>query len=180
MLSDKTLINKAKSGCKESLSTIYRDYADNMLTLANALLNDISSAEDVVHDVFVKFAESLVDFKLKKSLKAYFVTATCNLARDRLRTKKRHSEKLTNICQNTDQHITPATQTQQTESAQLLRNAIQQLPIDQRETILLKEHSSLTFKQIAQMQNVSINTVQGRYRYGINKLRSILNGEAQL
>jgi DNA-directed RNA polymerase specialized sigma24 family protein len=35
----------------------------------------------------------------------------------------------------------------------------------------------LRFKKIASMQSVSINTVQGRYRYGLDKLRSLLNGE---
>jgi len=35
----------------------------------------------------------------------------------------------------------------------------------------------LTFKEIARIQDVSISTVQGRYRYGIDKLRSLLNGE---
>jgi DNA-directed RNA polymerase specialized sigma24 family protein len=35
----------------------------------------------------------------------------------------------------------------------------------------------LTFRQIAEIQNASINTVQGRYRYGMTKLRTLLNGE---
>ena len=45
--------------------------------------------------------------------------------------------------------------------------------------VSLYTQGDLTFRQIAAIQNVSINTVQGRYRYGITKLRSILNGELE-
>ena len=180
MLNEKQLLRKAQSGCKDSVRSIYLMYANDMLTLANALLNDIPTAEDVVHDVFVKFAESLSDFKLKKSLKGYFVTCTRNLARDRLRTKKRHTDKLANIVANENETTTPAIHAQQSEFTQLLQQALQQLPIEQREAVLLKEQGNLTFKQIAELQNVSTNTVQGRYRYGLDRLRSLLNGEEQL
>jgi RNA polymerase sigma-70 factor (ECF subfamily) len=43
--------------------------------------------------------------------------------------------------------------------------------------VLLRHFSDFKFKQIAALQNVSINTIQGRYRYGLDKLRSLLNGE---
>ena len=54
-----------------------------------------------------------------------------------------------------------------------------QLPYEQREAVNLYLQGDLTFRQIAVIQNVSINTVQGRYRYGITKLRSILNSELE-
>lgn len=176
MLTDKQLIRKAQAGCKDSVRSIYLMYADDMLTLANALLNDIPTAEDVVHDVFVKFAESLADFKLKKNLRGYFVTCTRNLARDRLRTQKRRTEKLANI-NIKEEPTTPVHCAQQSEFTQLLQQALQKLPIEQREAVLLKEQGNLTFKQIAELQNVSTNTAQGRYRYGLDRLRSLLNGE---
>jgi RNA polymerase sigma-70 factor (ECF subfamily) len=156
---------------------IYELYSDQMLTLANALLNDIAAAEDVVHDVFIKFALSLDGFKLKKSLRAYFVTCTRNLARDRLRARKRHTEKLPRLGRKDVDHTTPDTQAQQKESSALLRNALQHLPIEQREVVVLRIRTGLTFKQIADMQDVSANTAQGRYRYGLDKLRSLLNDE---
>lgn len=158
---------------------IYELYASDMLTLANALLNDIAAAEDVVHDVFVKFAQSLNGFRLKKSLKAYFATCTRNLAYDRMRTKKRHADKLPDIALPRIISTTPADQAQSKETANLLRDALQLLPIEQREALLLRTKAGLTFKQIAEIQDVSANTVQGRYRYGLDKLRSILNSEVQ-
>ena len=51
------------------------------------------------------------------------------------------------------------------------------LPDEQREVVLLRLTADMKFRDIAKLQQVSINTVQGRYRYGLDKLRSVLNGE---
>ena len=177
MLDEKRLLRRAKQGCRDSVRQIYEMYSDQMLTLANALLNDIAAGEDVVHDVFVKFAQSLDEFKLKKNLRGYFATCTRNLARDRLRARKRQAEKRPCLARKDIDHTTPDMQAQQKESSQLLRDALQHLPIEQREAVVLRVRTGLTFKQIAEMQEVSANTAQGRYRYGLDKLRSLLNDE---
>jgi RNA polymerase sigma-70 factor (ECF subfamily) len=174
MLNEKRLIRKAKAGCRESVRRIYELYKDDMLTLANALLNDIAAAEDVVHDVFVRFAQSLDKFKLRKNLKGYFATCTRNLARDRLRARKRQLDKLERLAVNGADDMTPPKLAEHVETCGLLRDALQQLPIEQRETVVLKIHTGLTFRQIADMQDITINTAQGRYRYGIDKLRSLI------
>jgi DNA-directed RNA polymerase specialized sigma24 family protein len=49
----------------------------------------------------------------------------------------------------------------------------------EREVIVLHLQGGLKFGEIAQSQNVSVNTVQSRYRYGLNKMRSILDGEVK-
>lgn len=54
-------------------------------------------------------------------------------------------------------------------------NALKQLPPDQQEVIVLKIWNKLTFDQIGELLNISPNTVAGRYRYGLNKLKTILN-----
>jgi RNA polymerase sigma-70 factor (ECF subfamily) len=58
-----------------------------------------------------------------------------------------------------------------------INSVMTQLPYEQREVIILHFQSGLTFKEIAESQSVSVNTIQSRYRYGIDKLRSILDGE---
>jgi RNA polymerase sigma-70 factor (ECF subfamily) len=65
------------------------------------------------------------------------------------------------------------------EKLQRVRHALTLLPYDQREVILLRLHSGLTFKTIAKSQKRSIHTVQSRYRYGLQKLQSILNSEVE-
>jgi RNA polymerase sigma-70 factor (ECF subfamily) len=67
-------------------------------------------------------------------------------------------------------------------SAELYRQveqAMTELPYDQREVIILHLQSGMRFRAIAAAQGVSINTIQSRYRYGLDKLRSLLNIEVE-
>jgi RNA polymerase sigma factor (sigma-70 family) len=58
-----------------------------------------------------------------------------------------------------------------------LSDAMTELSFEQREVLSLRFEAGLPFRQIAKIQNRSVNTVEGRYRYGIEKLRSLMNSE---
>ena len=61
----------------------------------------------------------------------------------------------------------------------MLGNALSELPFEQREVVSLRMEMDLSFRQIAAMQKTSVNTVKGRYRYAIAKLKSLLNSEVE-
>ena len=63
------------------------------------------------------------------------------------------------------------------EELKQLSYAMTQLPHPQREAIVLYLHGGLKFRQVAKFQEVPIKTAQSRFRCGLDKLRSILNGE---
>jgi RNA polymerase sigma-70 factor (ECF subfamily) len=63
------------------------------------------------------------------------------------------------------------------EQLEQLSAALAQLPYEQREVIMLHHQGGLRLKTIARQQGLSVNTVKSRYRYGIEKLRSILKSE---
>ena len=65
------------------------------------------------------------------------------------------------------------------EQLQSLSEAMAQLPDEQREAVALHLGAEMSFPEIARIQNASVNTVQGRCRYGLEKLRSLLNSEAR-
>ena len=65
------------------------------------------------------------------------------------------------------------------ELSEQLDFAMGQLPCEQREVIVLHLQSKMKFRQIARSQGVSVNTVLSRYRYGLDKLRSIFDGELE-
>jgi RNA polymerase sigma-70 factor (ECF subfamily) len=58
--------------------------------------------------------------------------------------------------------------------------ALAELPYEQREAVVLRFCSGMRFRAIARMQGVSTNTVQGRYRYGLDKLKTLLDGKLSL
>jgi RNA polymerase sigma factor (sigma-70 family) len=179
MIEDELLKWQFKRGSREALRRIYEKYLNNLLTLAMALLNDVNTAEDVVHDVFVSFAKSAEDFKLIGSLKSYLATCVINRARDQIRTNLRQPMRLDESESISSNLNGPEQSVMCSEESEQLNQAIAQLPDEQREAIILHLKGEMKFKEIAKLQGVSVNTIQGRYRYGLNKLRSILNGEVE-
>ncbi len=179
MLEDKVLLWKMKHGSSDALRSIYEKYKRDLLSLANALLHDINAAEDVVHDVFVSFVQSVDRFKLTGSLKGYLLTCVANLSRDRVRAKKRYPIGLNENAMAVPDYRVPSQTVISAEQLQLLKNATVELPYEQREVVILHLQAGRTFRQIAQLQQTSISTVQSRYRYGLEKLRTLLNSEVE-
>ena len=178
MVEDRLLIWRFKIGSQDALRRIYEKYKNDLLKLAVALTNDVNSAEDVVQDVFVTFARSAARIQTSGNLKKYLATCVANRIRNRKRDQQRHEA---SGIDNSDCVISDATGPEQwailSEELELLSNAMAQIPYEQREVLGLYMQGGITFRQIAKIQNASINTIQGRFRYGLNKLRSILNSE---
>ena len=168
-----------KYGSRDALARIYEKYTDYLLTLAIALLNDVNTAEDVLHDVFVSFAKSAESFRLRGSLKAYLATCVINRARDRIRVNQRQPLRLEEAGLISSKSDGPVKSVICSEESLRLGCAMARLAYQQREAVVLHLKGGMKFRQIAKLQGVSVNTVQGRYRYGLNKLRSILNGEVE-
>jgi len=180
MLEDRVLLWRFKGGSREAFCCIYEKYVNDLLTLAANLLADASSAEDVVQDVFVKFVESAKRFRLTGSLKAYLATCVANRSRDYIRRNRRGQKVVANAADRTiPEAISPVQLVMHNEQLQRLSQAMTQLPYEQREAVVLRLHGDLRFRQIAQLQDVSVKTALTRYRYGLDKLRSILNGEVE-
>jgi RNA polymerase sigma-70 factor (ECF subfamily) len=145
--------------------------------LGIALSHDVNIAEDAVHDVFVAFARNFEDFKLSGSLKAYLAKCVANRVRDIMRKKRSGRLNPEQACPAPAALSEPSRLIVCNEELKLLSSALAMLPDEQREVIVLHIHSQMRFKVIAKALGISVNTVKGRYRYGIRKLRSILNSE---
>ncbi|MHC4159364.1 MAG: RNA polymerase sigma factor [Planctomycetota bacterium] len=177
MIQDKLLIWKFKRGSTDALARIYEKYGSYLLTLATALLNDANTAEDIVHDFFVAFAQSAEEIKLDGSLKAFLATCVANRARDKIRAGKRQPTALDEANSICSKASGPELSAVCAEELQQLSCAVAELPYEQREVIIMHLKGGMKFRQIAKLQDISVNTVQSRYRYGLDKLRSLLNSE---
>jgi len=170
----------AKRGDGLGLRKIYEKYGEDLLNVAFGLLRDKQASEDVLHDVFVSFAENIRGFKLKGNegcLKAYLATCVANNARDKLRAKRSAMNRLNEVRPPGMDQQGPDRIVADNEQLKLLSEALDRLPFEQREVIMLHLQAGLRFREIGRFKNISINTAQGRYRYGIKKLRSILINE---
>jgi len=176
-MEDRLLIWRCKRGGAEAMTQIYRKYRKDLLILAVALLNDKAAAEDIVHDVFVGFAEGLPRFRLTGRLRAYLMTCVANRVRNHNKTRRRVEACCTDTAGNHQSEPEPSERLIYSERLALLAEALDRLSYEQRETVMLHMHSGLSLRRIAKTRGLSANTVMSRYRYAIEKLRSLLNGE---
>ena len=174
MLEDELLKWKFRRGSREALARIYEKYLDSMLTLAMGLLNNASEAEDVVHDVFVSFAQVRAgDFRapgqperLSGHQRRQPRAGSPKAARRRQAGGLQPAEAEPDVCVDRtararpDGHLHRAGRPAQS-------GGRPDLPEEQREVVLLRLTADMKFRDIAKLQQVSINTVQGRYRYGL-------------
>ncbi len=177
MLEDKLLLWKFKRGSSEALERIYDKYETYLITVATALLNNTHTAEDVLHDFFISFVKSADRIKLNGSLKAYLAVCVANLARNRIKRRQLEPKALNENDTITSSALEPDLLAIQQEETEILNQAMSQLPYEQREVIVLHLHGNMKFTQIAKLRSTSTNTIRSRYRYGLDKLRSLLNSE---
>ena len=178
-MEDKLLVHRCKRGSREALTRIYGKYKSDLLMLAMALLNDRSAAEDVVHDVFVSFVERLDGFRLTGSLKGFLLTCVANHARNVNKAQRRRARGAEGLSEQPGARCgDPAESLQCNEQLQRLSSCLAELPFEQREVVMLHLRGAMTFQAIARAHAISVNTAKSRYRYALERLRALLNGEA--
>ncbi len=178
MLEDQRLLRRLRSRDKDALSRIYEKYIDDLLRVAMSLLHDIQTAQDCLHDVFVNLASGADQLTIRGNVKKYMVSCVANRARDMLRKSAKHPDCQLEQPEPAEIMDNPVDKLITSEESARVFTALKQLPYQQREVFVLRVQGGLKFREIAALLGTSTNTAQSRYRYGIQKLRTILqNGE---
>jgi RNA polymerase sigma-70 factor (ECF subfamily) len=174
MSEDRNLLRRLRAGDGAALRRIYEKYIDDLLRVAVTLLSDIHSAEDCLHDVFVDFSGTHDGSMIHNNLKSYLVSCVANRARDLLRKKARQSKGQTERLCPARVSTNPVTQLIDNEESVRVFEALAELPYEQREVFVLHIQGQMRFREIAGLLDISINSVQSRYRYAVKKLRAML------
>ena len=162
----------------KDLEEVYLSEKNSLLKFAYILIGNVENAEDIVQDVFLGFARAAGKKENLSNIKGYLITAVLNKARNYYRDNKRNASEILDCADEMPaNNKSPEQWAILSEQLQLLSKALGELPIEQREVVSLYMDGCLTFKQIAQIQEVSQSTVQGRFRYGIEKLQRLLGNE---
>lgn len=156
---------------QEQLAAAYDRYAAGLYRYALMIMTDHSSAEDAVQQIFVKLAVRGERISEITSCNGYLRTAVRNECYRLLRQRK-HSghENLESaaILEPVDKEALNQ------EQQRRIERALHSLPADQREVTHMKVYEKMTFQEIADELNISINTVASRSRYAMDKLRRFL------
>jgi RNA polymerase sigma-70 factor, ECF subfamily len=178
-IEDRALVWRFNRGDPGAMRRIYEKHRICLMRVAAGLLRDRSFVEDVVHDVFVGFARTAGGFKLSGSLKAYLSVCVANRARDLNRSRSQREAQCADEVDPPTGRPDPEAQAMRQEISAAIDNAIAGLPEEQREVVVLHLQGELPFRQIAELRAISVNTVTSRYRYGVEKLRTTVNGSYQ-
>ena len=178
VIEDMLLIWKLKNGREQGLVRTYAKYKNYLLKIAYALLNNSEQVEDVVQDVFVSLAESAPRLRLDGNLKGYLVRSLINRVYNLKKAQSAKPTKRLSECHGMcSLENRPDQWVLLNDELRRVHQVLHELPDEQRIVITLHLRGNMKFKQIANLQGLSINTVQSRYRYGLEKLRILLNGE---
>jgi RNA polymerase sigma-70 factor (ECF subfamily) len=139
-------------------------------------LGSTCDAEDVCQEVFCRLARYSVRRRFVRN-QAAFVFKTARREADRFLERKIRDRKGSQEARSIQVAIQNSLSGPSPEEEELAAMALARVPEDQREIIVLKVFEGLTFKEIASICRVPPNTAASRFRYGMEKLRSILERE---
>jgi RNA polymerase sigma-70 factor (ECF subfamily) len=161
----------------------YRRLAPIALASANRVLRDEAAAEDVVQDVFMQLwlKPSIFDPK-RGSLSSYVSMLARSRALDRWRTRGAREAAVDRATQQERALVAPAESAAdpviRRERSLTLLGALEELPDDQREALLLAYGRGLTSQEIARVKRVPLGTAKSRVRLGLSKARATLQAAA--
>ena len=181
VLSDKQLIGRYLAGDETALEQLIERHKEKVYTSIVFMVKDASLAEDIFQDTFIKVIDTLRGGKYKEEGKflPWVMRIAYNLCIDHFRRLKRKPT-VTNtegfdifgvldFAENTAEDDLVMNQTRRK-----VRSLIDQLPPEQKEVVILRHYAELSFKEIAALTDVSINTALGRMRYALINMRKLI------
>ncbi len=155
------------------IEEIYDRYGERLYHYLSLKLGSSSDAEDVLQEVFCRLIRFRVRFRHIRHPSSFVFRVARNEAARFIKRKKRESQ---NPCNPREIAATIQASFIGPDRDTLIRaaDALARIPEEQREVIILKIFEELTFREIASVCRISLNTAASRYRYGIRNLRSRL------
>jgi RNA polymerase sigma-70 factor (ECF subfamily) len=180
-LTDQQLIHAFQSGESAALEVLINRHKDKIYTSIYLLVKDKYLAEDIFQDVFIRVIDTVRGGRYNEEGKflPWALRIAHNLCVDHFRKVKRtptirnsEDNDIFEVLNFSEEGADRSMMKKQ--SHDRVRLMLDQLPADQREVIVLRHFADMSFKEIANMTNCSINTALGRMRYGLINLRKMM------
>lgn len=181
-ISDCELVNQYNNGNERAFEELVRRYKNKIYTAIYLIVKDQSVAEDLLQETFVKAIRTIKSGKYNEEGKflPWISRIAHNMAIDYFRRQKRYPMVELENGENANESMDFAVESFESlqvkkETHARLRELIQQLPDTQREVLLMRHYMQMSFQEIAEATEVSINTALGRMRYALINLRKLMN-----
>ena len=182
VISDQELIGKYLSGNEESLEKLIYRHKRKVYAYIMMVVKDDQLADDIFQDTFIKVINTIRSGSYKEEGK--FIQWVMRIAHNLIIDHFRRNKRIPVISNSSDEfdifdmvRITDPSIEEQIIMEQIfddVRALIELLPDEQKEVLTMRHYSNMSFKEIADVTNVSINTALGRMRYALINLRKIV------
>lgn len=181
-LTDNELIQQFQEGNTRAFDALIDRHQERIYNAILFMVKDSYLAEDLIQDIFIKIIHNLKLNKYNDEGKflPWALRIAHNFCVDHFRKVKRTPTIKTSDDQDLFEVIKHADHSAdykmtRSQTHRNIQELVDLLPEEQREIIVLRHYANLSFKEIAQMTNCSINTALGRMRYGLINLRKMMN-----
>jgi len=180
-VSDHELINAYIAGQQSSLETLIHRHKSRIFAYILMVVKDKELAEDLFQDTFIKVIHTIRSGQYKEEGK--FIQWVMRIAHNLIIDHFRKSNRLPFIENSSEYDIFDKVRIPVESVEEMIiteqihkdvKKLIEYLPKEQKEVLILRHYSDMSFKDIAELTNVSINTALGRMRYALINLRKLV------
>jgi len=181
-LGDKELINLYLEGNQKAFEVLLTRHKNKIYTSIYLFVKDHDLAEDIFQEVFIKIIDTLRKGKYNHEGKflQWAMRISYNLCVDYFRRSKRRTKvspsetfDIFDVLEVKDDNMETSMIKNQTYTK--VRELVDLLPPEQREVVILRHYADMSFKEIAALTRVSINTALGRMRYALINIRKLVD-----
>jgi RNA polymerase sigma-70 factor, ECF subfamily len=164
-----------------ALEELYDRYSKVSYSLAYRIVGDRGNAEDVVQDAFLSVWRQAGTYKRERgAARTWLMSIVHHRSIDRLRSGASSSNMIPyeELPESREETTKPSIWQQAWNNVRgdMIRRALERLPVEQKKSIELAYFSGYTQAEIAELMGVPLGTVKGRMRIGLQKLRTMLDG----
>ena len=178
---DEELMLHYQQGDQAAFETLYRKYKDVLYRYFVKHCGDCHQSEELYQEVWIKLINSTERYQPKAKFKTYLFTIAHNTLIDFYRKHKptqviefEDAEMTEELNTNSSPISLPEDEFTLKQKTQLLMHALEKLPADQREVVILHFEEDLTVEEIAEITQVKPETAKSRLRYAKNKLKAAI------
>ena len=182
--SDEQLISSYLAGSEKSLNIVINRHRSRLLYFILSKVNDISLAEDIFQDTYIRVINTLKRGMYNEQGKfiSWVTRIAHNLIIDYYRKIKKNKFVRSNESYNIFDFVSDTEQSKEDlmineRISSELKLLINYLPENQKNVLKMRFYSNMSFAEIAESQNLSINTALGRMRYALINLRKIIKSK---
>lgn len=171
------LVDRLRRGEVGAIGEVYDRHHGAVRAFARRLVGDAATAEDLVHEVFVTLPKAARRFRGDSSLRTFLISIAVNHARHHVRAASRRRAAMERYAEARHAHAVPGMSSERLELAELLSNALDRLPLDQRVCFVLCDVEGHTSVEASAIAKVPEATVRTRLFHARKKLRAMLEVE---